>query len=110
MYMEHIYIYVHGDIPDTKIDRYKDTKINIAARATIITIHRLFHDEHVFFGCTATCSVLQCVAVCVCVAFRCSALQGVAECCSVLQCVAVCCSVLQCVASLLVIPWLFHGI
>ena len=41
----------------------------------------------------ASCSVLQCVAVC------CSVLQCVAVCCSVLQCVAVCCSVLQCVGT-----------
>jgi len=34
------------------------------------------------------CSVLQCVAVC------CSVSQFIAVCCSVLQCVAVCCSVL----------------
>jgi len=42
------------------------------------------------------CSVLQCVAVCCSV---CSVLQCVAECCRVLQSVAECCSVLQCVAA-----------
>ena len=44
---------------------------------------------------TVCCSVLQCIAVCYCVAVSCSVLQCVAVCYSVLQCVAVCCSVVQ---------------
>ena len=57
----------------------------------------------------ASCSVLQCVAVCSsvlqCVAVCSSMLQCVAVCCSVLQCdtAVCCCSVLQCVA-LVVVP------
>jgi len=61
--------------------------------------------------CVAVCcSVLWCVAVCLCggaspvlaqhtcsIAVYCIVLQCDAACCSVLTCVAVCCSVLQCV-------------
>jgi len=56
-------------------------------------------------GASHSCSVLQCVAVCVdfkslayCALSRCQRTRGVAACCSALQRVAACCSALQCVA------------